>query len=222
MRPTLRLFALSVLVAFAAFAGSARAQVIYSNTPNVGSTSTVFGTSSAIQLFTNTTDLSSVSWSLSGAGGSGNFSTYVAAWNTGTNTASGLISLGSSTPFTASGGAVDLLTFSGTVSGLTAGNTYALILSADSGLAFALAGNGIGTGPAGAGPNSGLFGDALGGTSSTLAGGVGWGVTFSGTSISAVPEPKTAAAGLAVLFIAALVGRRLWLQRKAIAAPLAA
>lgn len=52
----------------------------------------------------------------------------------------------------------------------------------------------------------------------TLSPGLDWGfsqiavVTYSATP---VPEPQTAAAVLAVMFVAGLVGRRLWLQRRA-------
>jgi len=41
-------------------------------------------------------------------------------------------------------------------------------------------------------------------------------------SLAAVPEPQTAAAVFAGVFVAGLVGRRVWQRRKTVAQPLAA
>ena len=38
-------------------------------------------------------------------------------------------------------------------------------------------------------------------------------------TLAAVPEPKTAAAGFAALFVAALIGHRTWQRRKLAAIP---
>lgn len=234
------------LLAFAAlsvFAVSGRAGLAYSTFTNSTDTgSLLLGTShSAVQTFTGLTSITSMTWKVSTAGTdqSATFNAYVTEWNTSTN-----VSVGALQAF--SGGTASLsnvtnntfdLAFNLTGATLTPSTTYALVLSQVSGDTSFLARTGAG--PAddffssgiGRGATSSFLGQGneanfqsfLQGTGATVALGAGVDYTMSVTgTLPAVPEPKTAAAGIGALFVAGLVIHRVRQRRKLAAVPLAA
>lgn len=195
---------------------------------------------SAIQTFSGFSSLSAVTWTVNNSSGSAqtaSFNLYYAQWNAGSGVISSPLTAFGSTSGTLIGGSSSGdLTFSvpGSVS-LTPAQTYVLVLSNTNLLAF----NAASGGTPGA-PDSTFFGtggiasvaatDVVGNLSTALSSPTtissAYAYQMSVTGVAGaptpVPEPKTAAASVAALFVAALVGRRLWQRRKAATAPLAA
>jgi hypothetical protein len=171
-----------------------------------------------------------------GTGTSATFNTYVVEWNTGTNTAVGgtwQAFDASNVGITSSTAGINNLTFTDSWTAVSPTTTYALVLSYTNGSPLFAATTGanpndafFGSGGAGI-ANTSAFGDVtafqnyLQSNATTPNTGQAFTMSVDGT-LAPVPEPKTAAAGLAALFVAALVGRRVWQRRKAATAPLAA
>jgi hypothetical protein len=221
-----------VLAASLILAGNARAQLTYTNASNTGDV--LLHWSATIQTFSGFSSLSSATWTVTNTLGPSlpeTFTAYIAQWDpVNHNVVGSLTAFGStiiSPGFTGSAG----LTFNAVWTAPDSALTYALLLTGE---------NGIYSANLGANPNDSFFGS--GGTGSyasptsdfnTLTSdlqtpgvsaintGQAYTMSVTGT-LAPVPEPKTAAAGLAALFVAALVGRRVWQRRKAAAAPLAA
>lgn len=233
---------LSLLGALIFLAVTAHAQVTYTNTQTIsaGTLALTSTGSTAVQTFTGFSSLSAVTWQVTNTGGSlqaATFNAYLVQWNSPSNTMVGsLQTFGSSVfsgntasnatanlNFTASSGPLDpgltyalLLSFSGGSPNFVANYTGAVATNPDS-LFF---GSG-GRGSVAAGPSSpgGLQTNlqTLGGISPDV--GQAYSMSITG-SLAATPEPKTAAAAFAALFVVGLVGRRAW-QRRQSAAPVA-
>jgi hypothetical protein len=216
-----------------------RSQLTNINT-NLAAVEIGSGWYTAVQTFTGFSALTDVSWTVKNTSGSSQtatFSTFLAEWNTTTNSAEAGTFATFGTTSLSSGaiasGYTKALEFSAALPPLDPSLTYALMLTYTGGdVGFSAL---TGSNPGGAFFGSG--GLAVGVTSFATAGPAGfenhfatnsftvnqaaaWTMSVSGTP-SAVPEPKTAAAAFAVLFVAGLVGRRKWQQRK-ISVPLAA
>jgi hypothetical protein len=242
MKNSLRFLALAALAAIP-FAG--RAQVTYttytSSDTSIGNfpVGSIFYTS--IQTFTGFSSLSDMTWTLTNTAGSSQtatFNAYVAQWNSGSSTVVGpLTAFGTvGNSLTLGGGGVGSLSFTGSLS-LNPVQTYALIVSYASGdQTFATS---VGTNPGGAFFSSGnavlvqtssdlvSFLTDLQSQSPSNAFDLGGDTAYTmsvtaGLAGTPVPEPKTAAAGIAAMFVAALVGRRVWQRNKLTPVPLAA
>lgn len=245
MKISLRCLALVVLAALPIVG---RAQPIYTNSDGSAGTLTLGSATSpgyytAIQTFTGFTNIAGMTWQLtntSGSNASANFNAYIVGW-TGTTAVTDTLQiyqyqLGGVSTGIVGAGLTAGLTFADSIAPLTASSTYALVLSYVSGDQTFVA-------SLGNNPNAGFFGSGGAGsafTSSDQAGFQaaleGFGTAF-GSAINPtlaytmsvdtsaptpVPEPKTAAAGIAVLFVGVLMGRRVWQRNKLAAVPLAA
>jgi hypothetical protein len=238
MKISFRLLALATFL-FLSLVG--RAQVTYTNPTSTGSLALGSSVYTAVQTFTGFSSISSMSWTLTNSGGStatATFNAYIAEWNGATAAAGTLTAFqagGASTGAIASGASTSL-TFTDSLPALNPSLTYALVLSYASGdttfgvrSSFTPGGAFFGSGGVGyastsAALGAGTFQSYLEGTG-IVDGAVTTGAAYTmsvTTAVSPVPEPRAAAAGLAALFVAALVGRRVWQRRKAAAAPLAA
>lgn len=242
MKNSLRFLALAALVALPFVS---RAQVTYDNLGGISGNVSLLN-SSAIQTFTGLSSISTLTWTVTNAtgnaGSSTNFQAYIAQWTNPTSASSTLQTFGSVASVTgiALNGTSDLVFTPGSPLALNPALTYALILSDTTGSTVFAATTGsnpggtfFGSGGAGSFGQSvfsagGLvpFESSLSGTGTGFAGSTAINSSnayaMSVTGITPVPEPKTAAAGIAALFIAALVGRRMMLRRKQATAPLAA
>ena len=228
MKNSFRLFALAAL---AAFAVSARAQITYTNSSVVNSLSLVGDTSPTFgQTFTNFTSISSMTWTLSNPdinnSVSGSYQATVYQWTGTATTGSALFTSAVTTVnVNANSDTGNTLAFdTSSMASLNPNLSYVLLLSKTS----------IGTSnlyqtysnsPQGSGTNffaqgSMVLGDL--GTNTFNNGYTSNDIVMSVTGVAAAPEPKTAAAAIAALFVAALVGRRAWQRRKIEATPLAA
>ena len=235
---------LLTLAALAALPLVGRAQGTYTSTAGGGPSTTDLTFNSALQTFSGFSNITDVSWTVNNQSGTtqlANFNLYYAQWNAGTGTASSALTLFGS-PGSASilGSSAGNLTFSAGIAGITLSpsQTYVFVLSNTNGGFFnALSGNTPG------GADATFFGtggiasvganESFGGTTSgiqtalssptSIATAYAYQMSVDGTAgLSAVPEPKTAAAEVAALFVAALVGRRVWQRRKVAVSPLAA
>jgi hypothetical protein len=233
-------FRFVAFVAFAAAAVLGRAQTTYTNLGDGGGPALVTTSGwTAVQTFTGFESLSSATWTLTnsvgGSGQSTTFNAYVAQWDALNNRAMvGTLQQygGGSAVLTG----IDLfdtgeVTFSQNLS-LTSSATYALILSYASGdAAFGVTWD---TSPADAFFGSGARGMAstssdLGGfqaylesTGASMTPGESYTMSVTGIAATPAPEPATAAAVIAAVFIAGLAGRRVWQRRKLATEPLAA
>ena len=200
----------------------------------------------AIQTFSGFSNLSSVSWTLTDTvfGTPGTFNAYVAQWDVANSSIVGgtLASFGAlNVPFNPGAGQTANLTFNGSWTAIDPSQTYALLLSITSGPFDSFVAN-VGTSPGGA--DAAFFGTGAAGyaatssfTSGTFASdlatpgsgnffdpGSAYTMSVTGTlaTLAPVPEPKTAAAGIAALFVAALIGHRTWQRRKLASIPVVA
>ncbi len=202
---------------------------------------TTFSANTAIQTISGFSSLSNIAWTLTGDPGA-TFSTYVAQWDATNNNASGSLTQFGTADLSFAGG-TGALTFSQSLTGLNPSLTYALLLTTTSagayndlanvGLASAGGNNGasqafFGSSSAGYAATSFLSGLgtftsdlATNGSGQMFTSGNAYTMSVSGT-LAAVPEPKTAAAAIAALFVAALIGRRTWQRRKLVAIPVVA
>ncbi len=221
------------LAALSLFAAGAQAQVVYTNS-NTGTAVLLNSPSyTAVETFTGFSSLSSVTWTLTNELGSAlnqNFAAYVAVWNTSTNAVVGsLTNFGSAASLNTLG--TGTITFNSNWTAPDSTLTYALLLSdvggADGTYAATFGTNPGGTffGSGGAGSvttsaESGSFlADLQGGLLTTgIDSGSAYTMSVTGIASTPVPEPKEAAAEIALLFVAILVGRQIWLRRKSTAA----
>lgn len=252
MKTQLRLVVFTALMVFAL---DARAQVTYTNSDSSigtvglspsGGGSLVSDANTAIQTFSGFNNLSSISWTLTdiGFGNSANFNAYVAQWNVANSSIVGgtLASFGAlNVPFNPGSLQTADLTFNGSWTAIDPSQTYALLLSINSGGFTSFVAN-VGTSPGGA--DATFFGTGQAGyaaTSSFTLGtfasdlatvgsgnffdpGSAYTMSVTGTlaTLAPVPEPKTAAAGIAALFVVALIGHRTWQRRKLATIPVVA
>ena len=206
---------------------------------------TSFSAKTAIQTFSGFSSLSSISWSLTDSvtGLPTNFSAYVAQWDVPNSRVTGVLTSFGAGAFNPGIGVTADLTFTGSWTAPVPSQTYALLLTATSGSGNFVAN--VGSVPGGA--NAAFFGSGAAGyaaTSSltspvtfvsdlansasvsmfTPSSAYAYTMSVNGTlaTLAAVPEPKTAAAGIAALFVAALIGRRTWQRRKLAAIPVVA
>jgi hypothetical protein len=210
----------------------------------VGS-ATFLSANTAIQTFSGFSSLSSISWSLTDSftGSPTNFSAYVAQWDVPNSRVTGVLTSFGAGAFNPGNGATANLAFTGSWTAPDPSQTYALLLTATSGSGNFVAN--VGTSPGGA--NAAFFGSGAAGyaTTSSLTSPVtfvsdlansanvsmftpssayAYTMSVNGTlaTLAPVPEPKTAAAGIAALFVAALIGHRTWQRRKLAAIPVVA
>jgi len=235
MKSVLRL---SLFAALFGFAAAAHGQVTYTSLGSAGST--------VVQTFSGLTSVTNMTWDVRNTTGSAEtatFNAYIGQWNASTGNLMGtLTAFGATNLSTGSIGAggITQLTFNGSATGLTSGLTYGLVLSYSGGTSGAFStissanpgdaffGSG-GTVIAATSSTSGSFVSSLQGLSTapnTLQAFSGSftadAQTFSFNGLAATPEPQTAAAIFAAVFVAGLVGRRTWQRRQLAAAPLAA
>ena len=237
-------FRLPVVAALLSFAVAAHAQVTYTNANSVtGNTSVGAAVFTTVQTFTGFTSITDMTWQVVNTNGSAQtatFNAYIGQWDTSTNRLVGaLTAFGTAGLSTGSvaGGATQNLTFTDTWTAPNSTLTYALLLSYASG-ATTFGAN------YSANPNDAFFGSggtasvatsftASGSNNTTLesnlqtVGGASPDSNFAYTmsvtgDLASTPEPKTAAAAFAALFVAGLVGRRAWQRRKPAAQLLAA
>jgi hypothetical protein len=238
MKNSLRFLALAALVAMP-FVG--RAQTTYTSSDTSGA-ATLLLANSAVQTFSSFSNLSNVTWTvtnLSGSNQTATFNAYIAQWDTNTNMVVGsLTQFGTTSNVLVAGSGSGSLSFNDTWGTVNPAQTYALILTSTTGGAFFNAATGttpidsnltfFSTGGSGvigttqfAQGGAGGFGSYLSSNATAINGTSAYQMSVTG-SLAPVPEPKTAAAGIAALFVAALVGRRVMLRRKLAATPLAA
>ncbi len=239
MKISLRLLPFVALVAL--FSLTARAQVTYTTTGVALNTAATASNYSYGQTFTGVTDISDVSWMMQNVGGtissSADFKLYLMDWTNPSATP-----VDSSHVITLSNVATNdsaLLSFSSfSVGGLDPASTYALVVtmvSGDSGFqhlyadpanndgAFFSSGNMVSFLTSAYTLGNDAAYEATIGDSANSIGMTSYDMGMNITATMApVPEPKTAAAGIAALFIAGLVGRQLWLRRKAAPTPVQA
>ncbi len=224
-----------------------RAQMTYTSQGATYLSSQNLGDQSSIQTFSGFSDITAVSWAVTNwewnqtNAASGTFQTYIAQWDAANHVIiGGLTQFGgpASVSFTTTYATTNLV-FSGNWTAPDPSLTYALVFTAVTGGAhiYMWAGSKPGAPAAdffATGVHAAFFrtlaneGGSVGQlesfmetvsnaqpVSSTLA----WQMSVTGTqaNLSPVPEPKTAAAGLAALFVLGLAGHRLWRQRKSVA-----
>ncbi len=206
----------------------------------VGSASSSANT--AIQTITGFSSLSGVSWTLTGGAGE-TFSTYVAQWDVTNNAV-----VGSLTQFGTAGlafaGGSGALVFNQSLTGLDPSLTYALLLTTTSAGGPTVVANAGQSSLAADGASQAFFGSSTAGYAATSflsglgtfstdlqnpgnvslfapSGDFAYTMTIQG-SLAPAPEPKTAAAAIAALFVAVLIGRRTWQRRRLVPIPVSA
>jgi hypothetical protein len=218
----------SLLLTLSLAAATTFAQVTYSSFSSILGDDSQFDNLTYGQTFTGIDGLSSVIWHLNGVSGSVDLNTYIVEWDTNTNLAVSSVSAFGTTQNASSVGFFDV-TFSQNLS-LNPSKTYALLLSATT-VSPAL----IFTRYAADQLSDPFFGSGYSFRYDTMSVAGGFsnfqtdlasispdaiypindiGMTI--TTLASIPEPKSAAAGLAGLFTACLFLRRsVWQKRRA-------
>ena len=237
MKNPARFLALGLLALLPALV--TRAQSTYTSASGGGAINPSLISGSAIQTFSGFSNISNVSWTVNNSAGAqfASFNLYYAEWNVGGGIINSSLTAFGTTSSVLMAGTSDVFSFTDSVA-LNPALTYVLVLSNS----FSSAGSGLNaaSGVTPGAPDATFFGtggiasvganDLTGGLSTALSSptaittGYAYQMSVDGTasSPSPVPEPKTAAAGIAALFVAALVGRRIMLRRKLATVPLAA
>ncbi len=233
-----RVLALALLALLPALV--TRAQTTYTSTASGGPINPSLISGSAIQTFSGFSNISNVTWTVNNSTGAqfASFNLYYAEWNVGSGIInSSLTAFGSTSSVLMNGASSDVFNFTDSVA-LNPSLTYVLVLSNS----FTSTGTGLNavSGLTPGAPDATFFGtggigsvganDVAGNLSTALSSPTAistsyayqMAVTGVAGSPSPVPEPKTAAAGIAALFVAALVGRRVMQRRKLVTVPLAA